>query len=203
MLSKFFRFCYIFLLSVCFLFVTVGDASAYVRTGGKYSQDIYGKKYFNGTTTYSSQQQISHWQSVNSAVSSWNDTENTRVWFQSASIRSESIMDFLSADLQESGTFAITFYYDGNTKVPIDAIYYWAEITMNTGANLSGMTLVQRAELMRNTAAHEEGHALGLAHNFWQNRVLMTSNPKTSYSFGIVGPTDDEVAGVQTIYGEL
>ncbi|MCW2888861.1 MAG: hypothetical protein QOE54_278 [Streptosporangiaceae bacterium] len=54
------------------------------------------------------------------------------------------------------------------------------------------------ASVVKGVAAHELGHAIGLAHN--GGCVLMTPNTPTRRSCGISGPVGDDVNGVNRLY---
>jgi hypothetical protein len=186
--------------------MATNNALAYNLEGGKFSTGPYYQKYFNDCSTYSNS--ISFWLAVQAGVSAWNNTQNTKVWFQNTSTQSESIMDFHTVDLGSVDTYGQTTFWNGSQPVRSDSVWYWTKTEMNTGANWTkwdNVDLSIRAKVVQEVAAHEEGHALGLAHvNVFADasKHLMYPSPQPT-GFGVYGPVADDVAGVQKIYGTL
>jgi predicted Zn-dependent protease len=54
------------------------------------------------------------------------------------------------------------------------------------------------ASTIKGIAAHELGHAIGLAHT--SGCVLMTPYTSTRNSCGIYGPVSDDINGVNSLY---
>lgn len=200
------------------------SASAYVKIGGRFTQDPLNKFYYNGTGTavkstdeWGNGYYFSHWLEVGHAMNDWNNTQNTKVWFTSTSNRSDSILDIVDTSFPDLQLWGQTSMWNGNTQLSVaqthSTYWYWALVELNSNVNANWMkNSVTEASSqaiavgkIRHNAAHEIGHALGLDHLGafpWNESNLMYPNPTPYYKNGIVGPTSDEVSGVQEIYGK-
>ncbi len=212
------------ILTGCLLAVIPSTASAYELIGGRFTQDPLNVFYYNsagtavrtvesGTTYY-----YSHWLEVGHAVQSWNNTQNTKIYFISTSDKSKSIMDIENTPFFNDELFGQTSMWNGNTQLTVEQTkstwWYWAKIEMNSSpsciwrSNWVTQTSSNQVAVgkLEHTAAHEIGHALGLNHLGewgWNTEKLMYPNPYNYYKYGIKAPTSDEVEAVQKIYGKL
>ena len=88
------------LVTVCF----ETSVSAYALEGAKYINPPLNQKYYNdcGTYVYNGSP-TSFYNAVQSSISSWNNTDNTKVYMIQTTTQSESVMDFHNADLGDVG----------------------------------------------------------------------------------------------------
>ncbi|MGZ4111170.1 MAG: matrixin family metalloprotease [Tumebacillaceae bacterium] len=184
------------------------NANAYVTLGAKYVNPPLNMSYFNDCITYTyGTTQVSFYTAVQSAVSAWNATSNTKVEMVQTTKQSDSVMDFHNYDLGDKNILGQTSFYVNSTKVnPTTTNWYWTNTYINsTGdwANLPlGALYTNLNSLAKNVASHEEGHALGLDHST-NMAVLMYPNDSSYLYYGVTAPGTDEVAGVKAIYGPL
>ncbi|PWK06243.1 matrixin family metalloprotease [Tumebacillus permanentifrigoris] len=184
------------------------QASAYVTFGYKYTNTPFQMSYFNDCSTYVyNGTSINFYSAVQSGVSSWNNTSNTKVLMNQTTTQAQSVMDFHNQDVGDPSVLGQTSFWNNATKVdPTTTNWYWTRVLMNQNADWAYFAQAALYKDMnakaRYTAAHEEGHALGLNHAPSSTALMYgTSAPYVYYN--ITTPQTDDVAGVQGIYGTL
>ncbi|PWK07883.1 matrixin family metalloprotease [Tumebacillus permanentifrigoris] len=186
------------------------SAFAYAKIGQRLTQDPYHLYYWVGGVTtnlggYNAQN------NANLAMNAWNSTPNTKVYMYQTTDQKASVMDFHSeyhADVNELGW---TAFYDGNSPCdPRVTKWSWAQMHINSNSAISwfnsSATYHDPNGKQQHVLAHEAGHGFGLDHigtYSWTANRLMLQTSSSYDNYGTKGPTDDEVAGVQEIYGKL
>jgi Matrixin len=194
------------ILAITFLIFLVppSKTAAYVLFGGhKLTHGPYYTKYFTDVLSVPSYSTINAVGEVNMSMSRWNNTQNTRVWMQQTTIQTESIMDIHSIyDVEIPNVAGYTSYWRGGSSVnPYNTDWYWAKIAINNRFAW-GIALNSPSANYAGTVAHEIGHGLGLNHTS-NEYTLMFPDAHTLAFNDIIWPTQDEVAGVQALYGTL
>ena len=145
----------IFTMFTIFSATYLTNASAYELYGGRYTQDIYSQKYFNNATTYSSISLMNHRLPFESAISDWNKTQNTRVYWVTTTTQSESILDLTTQSNNDTTLFGYTELYSGNTRI-YDAknnYWYWARVWTTKRRTITHLEMLS----IRRKAVHYNG----------------------------------------------
>ncbi|MFD2170330.1 matrixin family metalloprotease [Tumebacillus lipolyticus] len=188
------------------------EASAYELIGHKLTQAPYNRYYWNDTVTTN----LGGFNAKNNcdlAVSAWSSSPNTKIYLHKTTSQVESIMDFHSIFKADANELGWIVFFNGSTQIqPSVSDYSWVKMHINTNGNINWMQdptsykYVEANGKQQHVWAHEAGHGFGLDHVWaasWNANVLMTPTPSSYYNYGTKGPKDDEVAGVQAIYGKL
>lgn len=128
-------------------------------------------------------------------MGAWNATTNTKVWYIRTYTKSQSRLDFYQRSTS-SGTYcAITAMYIDTTSVnPSNTNWWWAKIT--TDPLLSDASACGSGTHRAGIIAHEQGHAMGLAHNSNSGTLMYTYISNTSVN----GPKGDDTNGINYLY---
>lgn len=144
---------------------------------------------------------------TDAAMNRWNNTENTKVWMYKTSNQAASVIDFWyhqTYDPYLAGQ-TVCYYYDTYVPNPDESDWTWNQVHLSTSINYNipdpnGQIYVNRQ--FTTIAAHEVGHAFGLAH-VGDTTTLMFPDLTNYRYWGLCGPTADEIEGVRAIYGPL
>lgn len=129
---------------------------------------IFGYKMIGGVTdrqyhiTSSAQM---YYTEIGHAMYDWNNSVGapwviTPIWFYATNQIAASEIDFYT-NTQYFSTLGITYHYYQATRIyPWNGNWAWARIYMNNAGSIKNLTWTGR----KSVAAHEIGHAFGLAH---------------------------------------
>ncbi|NYI76823.1 matrixin family metalloprotease [Nocardioides panzhihuensis] len=180
------------LLAMAMVGVLAPTAHAYATFGGhKLTYGINNQHYWLDTSAANS-----HTAAITDGVGLWNATQDTWAWYTRTSTKSSSRLDFYRRST-ESGVYcaATQMYVDTRAVDPRDTNWWWAKVTIDPAFhNTDSCGAISHR---KGIIAHEQGHAMGLAHTSNSGTLMYTGISGTSVN----APTQDDRNGIIALYG--
>ncbi|MER6097714.1 matrixin family metalloprotease [Streptomyces sp. NPDC001728] len=177
---------------IAFVFVMASGVSAHAFNtfnAHRLKYGVYSQYYWLDSTA-----ENSHPTAIRGGVGHWN-ASNAPVYYLNTSDKTQSRLDFYRRSTPSGAYCAITAMYVDTAQVDYNSTdWVWAKITVDpalTNAGLCGPDTHRDG-----TIAHEQGHAMGLAHNSNSSSLMYTSLANTN----VDTPIGDDVNGINYLY---
>jgi len=170
---------------------STGAVNAYnTFNGHKLTYGVNDQRYWLDSSAVNS-----HPNAIPAGVKAWSDTTDTKVYYTRTSTKSQSRLDFYRRSSSSNSYCAVTqMYVDTATVDPNSRNWWWAKVTIDPA--LANENLCGASTHRKGIIAHEQGHAMGLAH---------TGNTATLMYVGISStnvnqPAKDDRNGINALY---
>ncbi|MER7908589.1 matrixin family metalloprotease [Streptomyces sp. NPDC096068] len=178
---------------IAFTFVMVSGVSAHAFNtfnSHRLKYGVYNQYYWLDSTA-----ENSHPTAIRAGVGNWNSS-NAPVWYINTSNKSQSRLDFYRRSTSSNSYCAITaMYVDTATVDYFSTDWVWAKVTLDPA--LANSSLCGPDTHRDGIVAHEQGHAMGLAHHPTNSSVLMYTYVSGT---SLDTPTGDDINGIDYLY---
>ncbi|MFJ6214537.1 matrixin family metalloprotease [Streptomyces sp. NPDC092296] len=152
---------------------------------------INGQLYWLDSTAVNS-----HPTAIPAGVDHWNNTTDTKVWYERTYTKSESRLDFYRRSTSSNSYCAVTAMYVNTSEVsPSSTDWVWAKVTVDP--DLAVASKCGPDTHRDGIIAHEMGHAMGLAHHPSNSSSLMYTYISST---SVDAPIGDDRNGINSLY---